>query len=312
MAEITAKAVSELRAKTGCGLMDCKKALIDANGDFEEAIKLLRERGLAVAAKKADRITADGVVDILVSEDGKTAAMVEVNSETDFVAKNADFREFVRGVLRTILANKPADVPALLNCKYDGGELTVEQVLKDKIFTIKENLSIRRFVIVKGPMATYVHGGGETGVIVNFEASDEVAAKPEFAEMAKNVALQVASMNCQYTYRDEVPQSVLDEEKEILITQIKNDPKNANKPAEIIEKMVSGRLNKFFENTVLVDQVYVKDDSMTVGKYIESVAKDIGPVKLVSFYRFDKGEGIQKREDNFAEEIANLVSGNKG
>jgi len=308
MAEITAKAVSELRAKTGCGMMDCKKALTEANGDFDEAIKILRERGLAVAAKKADRIAAEGIVDILTSEDGKTAAMVEVNSETDFVAKNADFREFVRGVLKTILANEPADMPALMASKFAGGDMTVEQALTDKIFTIRENLNIRRFVIVKGALSTYIHGGGVTGVIVKFDAGDDVASKPEFAEMAKNVALQVAAMNCQYTYRGEVPQSVLDEEKEILITQIKNDPKNSKKPQEIIEKMVTGRLEKFYETNCLADQPYVKDDSMTVEKYVESVAKDIGPVKLVAFYRYDKGEGLQKREDNFAEEIANMVN----
>lgn len=308
MAEITAKAVSELRAKTGCGMMDCKKALTEANGNFDEAIKILRERGLAVAAKKADRIAAEGIVDILTSEDGKTAAMVEVNSETDFVAKNADFREFVRGVLKTILANEPADIPALMACKFNGGEMTVEQALTDKIFTIRENLSIRRFLIVKGAMSTYIHGGGVTGVIVKFDADDVVASKPEFAEMAKNVALQVAAMNCQYTHRSEVPQSVIDEEKEILITQIKNDPKNSKKPPEIIEKMVSGRLEKFYETACLADQAYVKDDSMTVEKYVESVAKNIGPVKLVAFYRYDKGEGLQKREDNFAEEIANMVN----
>jgi elongation factor Ts len=308
MAEITAKAVSELRAKTGCGMMDCKKALSEANGNFDEAIKILRERGLAVAAKKADRIAAEGIVDILTSEDGKTATMVEVNSETDFVAKNADFREFVRGVLKTILANEPADMPALMACKFDGGDMTVEQALTDKIFTIRENLSIRRFLIVKGALSTYIHGGGVTGVIVKFDADDEVAAKPEFAEMAKNVALQVAAMNCQYTYRSEVPQSVLDEEKEILITQIKNDPKNSKKPPEIIEKMVTGRIEKFYETNCLADQAYVKDDSMTVEKYVESVAKNIGPVKLIAFYRYDKGEGLQKREDNFAEEIANMVN----
>jgi elongation factor Ts len=191
-------------------------------------------------------------------------------------------------------------------CKFDGGDMTVEQALTDKIFTIRENLSIRRFLIVKGALSTYIHGGGVTGVIVKFDADDEVAAKPEFAEMAKNVALQVAAMNCQYTYRSEVPQSVLDEEKEILITQIKNDPKNSKKPPEIIEKMVTGRIEKFYETNCLADQAYVKDDSMTVEKYVESVAKNIGPVKLIAFYRYDKGEGLQKREDNFAEEIAKI------
>jgi translation elongation factor Ts len=307
MADITAKAVADLRAKTGCGMMDCKKALTEAKGDFDEAIKLLRERGLSVAAKKADRIAAEGIVDILTSADGKTAAMVEVNSETDFVAKNADFRAFVRGVLETIIDAEPADMAALMACKFKGGEMTVEQALKDKIFTISENLSIRRFLVVNGAFSTYIHGGGVTGVIVKFDADDSVASKPEFAEMAKNVALQVAAMNCQYVDRTVVPQSVLDEEKEILVNQIKNDPSNAKKPAAIIEKMVSGRIGKFYETNCLADQLYVKDDSMTIEKYIESVAKVIGPVKLSAFYRYDKGEGLQKREDNFAEEIANMV-----
>ena len=307
MAEITAKAVADLRAKTGCGMMDCKKALTEAKGDFDEAIKLLRERGLSVAAKKADRIAAEGLVDILTSGDGKTAAMVEVNSETDFVARNADFRAFVRGVLETILANEPTDLASLMACKLSGSEMTVDQALKDKIFTISENLSIRRFIIVKGAISTYIHGGGETGVIVKFDADDGVAAKPEFAEMAKNVALQVAAMNCQYVDRAAVPQSVLDEEKEILVNQIKNDSANSKKPAAIIEKMVSGRIGKFYETNCLADQIYVKDDSMTVEKYVESVSKVIGPVKLAAFYRYDKGEGLQKREDNFAEEIANMV-----
>ena len=308
MAEITAKAVAELRAKTGCGMMDCKKALKESDGNFDEAIKYLRERGLAVAAKKADRIAAEGIVDILRSEDGRTAAMIEVNSETDFVAKNATFQEFVKGLLRTILANRPADVAALMAGKFDGKDETVEAALKEKIFTIGENISIRRFLVVEGSMSTYIHGHGTTGVIVKFIADEKAESNPGYAEMAKNVALQVAAMNCQYVDRDAVPASVLAEETEIIKVQIKNDPKSANKPEAIIEKMATGRLGKFYEATCLADQLYVKDDSMTVAKYIETCAKQFGgSIKLDSFYRYEKGEGLQKREDNFAEEIASLV-----
>ena len=189
MAVITAKAVAELRAKTGCGMMECKKALTEAEGNFDEAIKLLREKGLATAAKKADRIAAEGVVDIL--RDGKTAAMIEVNAETDFVAKNDSFVEFVKGLLRTILANRPADVEALKAMKFDGTEQTVADALVEKIATIKENISIRRFLVAEGYMNTYIHGHGTTGVIVVFDTDDATAALPAFAEMSKNVALQV-------------------------------------------------------------------------------------------------------------------------
>jgi len=308
MAQITAKAVADLRAKTGCGMMDCKKALVETDGNFDEAIKYLRERGLAVAAKKADRIAAEGVVDIMLSDDNQTAAMIEVNSETDFVAKNASFGEFVKGLLRTILAVRPADVDALMAEKFDGGDLTVEAALKEKVFTIGENISIRRFLIVDGTMSTYIHGKGTTGVIVKFVADDAAKANEGFAEMAKNVALQVAAMNCLYVNRDAVPESVIAEEKEILMNQIKEDPKNASKPAAIIEKMVVGKIGKYYETYCLADQLYVKDDSMTVAKYIESCAKEFGGnITLDSYYRYEKGEGLQKREENFAEEIAKMV-----
>ena len=304
----TAKDVSDLRAQTGIGMMECKKALAEADGDKEAAIKILREKGLAVAAKKADRIAAEGIVDIMLSEDNKTAAMIEVNVETDFVAKNESFQEFVRGLLRTILCTRPADVDALKAAKFDGGEMTVEEALKEKIFTIGENMSIRRFMITEGVLSTYIHGKGVTGVIVKFDADETAASNPGFAEMAKNVALQVAAMNCLYTNKAEVPESVLDEEKEILMNQIKNDPKNASKPAQIIEKMVTGRIGKFYETNCLEDQAYVKDDAMSVGKYIDTCAKEFGgSIKLNKFFRYEKGEGLQKREDNFAEEIANMV-----
>lgn len=306
MAAITAKAVAELRAKTNCGMMECKKALTEAEGNFDEAIKILREKGLATAAKKADRIAAEGVVDIL--REGKTAAMIEVNAETDFVAKNDTFVEFVKGLLRTIIANRPADVEALKALPFDGTSETVADALVAKIAVIKENISIRRFVIVDGQLNSYIHGHGTTGVIVKFDTDDATAATPEFAEMSKNVALQVAAMNCEFVNRNAVPAARLAEEKEIIATQIKNDPKNASKPDAIIEKMAVGKLGKFFEQVCLADQAYVKDDSMSVAKYVESVAKELGAkITLVDFCRYEKGEGLQKREDNFADEIASLV-----
>jgi elongation factor Ts len=306
MAAITAKAVAELRAKTNCGMMECKKALTEAEGNFDEAIKILREKGLATAAKKADRIAAEGVVDIL--REGKTAAMIEVNAETDFVAKNDTFVEFVKGLLRTIITNRPADVEALKALPFDGTSETVADALVAKIAVIKENISIRRFVIVDGQLNSYIHGHGTTGVIVKFDTDDATAATPEFAEMSKNVALQVAAMNCEFVNRDAVPAARLAEEKEIIATQIKNDPKNASKPDAIIEKMAVGKLGKFFEQVCLADQAYVKDDSMSVAKYVESVAKELGAkITLVDFCRYEKGEGLQKREDNFADEIASLV-----
>lgn len=306
MAAITAKAVAELRAKTNCGMMECKKALTEAEGNFDEAIKILREKGLATAAKKADRIAAEGVVDIL--REGKTAAMIEVNAETDFVAKNDTFVEFVKGLLRTIIANRPADVEALKALPFDGTSETVADALVAKIAVIKENISIRRFVIVDGQLNSYIHGHGTTGVIVKFDTDDATAATPEFAEMSKNVALQVAAMNCEFVNRDAVPAARLAEEKEIIATQIKNDPKNASKSDAIIEKMAVGKLGKFFEQVCLADQAYVKDDSMSVAKYVESVAKELGAkITLVDFCRYEKGEGLQKREDNFADEIASLV-----
>ena len=308
MAEISAKLVMDLRKKTGAGMMECKKALVAANGDFDEAIKVLREKGLSVAAKKADRIAAEGVVDVLTA-DGVTA-MVEVNAETDFVAKNATFREFVQGILRTIVANKPADTDALLALPFDGGEMTVEATLKDKIFTIGENMSIRRFVIVEGLTGTYVHGGGSSACVTKFEADEAVAANPAFAEYAKNICMQIVAMNPTYVCRCCVPESVLANEKEIAMTQLNNDPKNASKPDAIKEKMIEGRLNKFYESACLKDQGYVKDDKMTVEQYTEATGKELGgKIAISSFVKYERGEGIEKREDDFAGEIEKLVKG---
>ena len=306
MAAITAKMVSDLRAKTGVGMMECKKALNEANGDFDEAVKILREKGLSVAAKKAGRVAAEGVVDIMV--EGNTAVMIEVNSETDFVAKNETFKEFVRGLEKTLLATRPATVEAFLAEKFDDN-FTVEAKLKDMIFTIGENMNIRRFVIVDGVVSTYIHGNGGTGVIVKFNADDAAANNAGFAEFAKNIALQIAAGNPPaYVSRDQVPASAVEEEKAILIAQIKNDEKNAKKPEAIIEKMVTGKIGKFYERVCLVEQAYVKDDDMKVGEYVAKCAKDFGgEIAIDSFYLYEKGEGLEKREDNFGDEIAELL-----
>lgn len=303
---ISAQMVGDLKKKTGAGLMDCKKALVEAEGDVEAAIKLLRERGVAVAAKKADRIAAEGLVAIM--KQGNKTAMVEVNSETDFVAKNATFVEFVNGVLRTILANAPADIAALNACKFDGTEYTVEATVKDKIFTIGENISIRRFVVVDGVTSTYVHGNGVTGVIVKFEADDACVNNEGFAEFAKNIALQLGAYPTQYLDPASVPASVIAEETAIIKEQIKNDPKNASKPDAIIEKMATGKLGKFYEANCLTEQAYVKDDSMKVSAYVSKTAKEFGgSIKVVGFERYERGEGIEKKVDNLDEEVAKML-----
>ena len=310
MANITAKDVATLRAKTGIGMMECKKALVEADGDVEEAIKILRKRGeLKAEAKTATRIAADGIVDIM--KEGDVTAMIEVNSETDFVAKNASFQEFVKNLLKTIIANKPADVEALMASNYIDGTTTVDAKLKEMIFVIGEKISIRRFVVVNGLSSTYIHGTGSIGVIVSFDADEAVAAKDEFVAFAKNIALQVGAYPTPYLNKESVPASVLEEEKNILMAQIANDPANAKKPAQIIEKMVSGRINKFYDNNCLLDMSYVKDDEIKVGKYVENTAKELGgSITVTGFYRFEKGEGIQKREENFAYEIAKLTGNN--
>lgn len=309
---ITAKQVSDLRAKTGCGMMECKKALTEAGGDFDEAVKILREKGLSVAAKKAGRIAAEGVVDIMFNDDHTAAAMIEVNAETDFVAKNETFKEFVRGILKVILAHKPSTVEELNALPYNDDFATVEAKVKDMVFTIGENMNIRRFVYVEGVLTSYIHGNGTTGVIVKFNADDTAKNNVGFADFAKNVALQIAAGNPpSYVCKSEVPASAVEEEKEILIAQIKNDEKNANKPDAIIEKMVVGKLGKFYERVCLVEQAYVKDDKLTVGQYVENAAKEFGgSISIDSFYLYERGEGLEKKEDNFAEEIAQMVSGN--
>lgn len=306
MAEFSAKDVAELRKQTGCGMMDCKNALKEANGDFEAAVKVLREKGMAATAKKANRIAAEGLVDIMT--EGNTTAIVEVNSETDFVAKNAVFQQFVKEILKTIIASKPADIDALMECKMANGEGLVKDALAENTYKIGEKLSIRRFTVVKGTVSTYIHGLGMTGVVISFDT--DVADKPGFAEFAKNIALQAAAMPVQYLNRESVPASVLDEEKEILIKQMQQDPKMANKPKPVLEKIVEGRLGKFYETNCLMDQLYVKDDSLTVAKYVAAAEKELGGhIKVTGYVRYDKGEGLQKREEDFAAEIEKMVKG---
>ena len=310
MAAITASMVNELRKITGCGMMECKKALSEANGDMDEAVKVLREKGLAVAAKKADRIAAEGVVDILVADDKKSAAMIEVNAETDFVAKNAVFLEFVRNLLKTILANRPQNVEELLTMQYVDTDMNVEAKLKDMIFTIGENMNIRRFIIVDGIVGTYIHGKGSTGVIVTFDTDDNTLANPSFAEFSKNIALQVAGAPSPVLYlnRESVPEKDLEEEKAIIMAQLANDPKNASKPENILEKMVVGKLGKFYEKNCLLEQEYVKEDKMSVAQYVANSAKEMGgSITVTGYYMFEKGEGLQKKEEDFGAEIAKMI-----
>lgn len=300
----TAKDVAALREKTGCGMMDCKKALTESNGDMEKAIDFLREKGLAAAVKKAGRIAAEGVAFAVTSDCGKVAVVVEVNAETDFVAKNAEFQAFVKTCADTIIYENPADVETLLQCKAHGSEQTVDALLKEKILTIGENIKVRRFARYEGPVTSYVHGGGRIGVIVKFDTTEEIAATEGFKTYAHNIAMQIAALNPEFLDEASVPAERKEKEKAILTQQIVDE----GKPQNIAEKIVAGRLQKFFKELCLVDQQYVQDSKLTVSQYTENVAKELGgEIKIAAYTRFEKGEGLEKREDNFAEEIANLV-----
>ena len=307
MANISAKDVAELRKQTGIGMMECKKALVEAEGNFEAAIKLLREKGeLKAASKIANRIAADGVVDIM--KDGDLTAMIEVNSETDFVAKNESFKEFVKNLLKTILATKPANVEELMAAQYVEGGITVDEKVKEEIFKIGEKLSIRRFALIEGLTATYIHGAGSIGVVVKFDT--DCGDKDGFAEFAKNIALQIGAYPTPYLTRNDVPASVIESEKDIIKVQLANDPKMANKPEKVLDGIITGKLGKFYEANCLVDMAYVKEDDMTVGQYVAKTAKELGGnITIASFARFEKGEGIQKKEEDFAAEIEKLASG---
>jgi len=300
----TAKDVAALREKTGCGMMDCKKALTESNGDMEAAIDFLREKGLAAATKKAGRIAAEGIATATLNAQGDVAVAIEVNAETDFVAKNADFQQFVELCAETVSQQNPADVEALLACKAAGTEQTIDALLKEKILTIGENMKVRRFARFEGAVAAYVHAAGRIGVIVKFDAAPEIAQTEEFKEYAKNIAMQVAASNPQYVNQASVPAEVVEHEKKILTEQVIND----GKPAAIAEKIVAGRIGKFFKEICLVDQAYVKDMDLSVSAYTEKTGKELGgKIAILDFARFEKGEGLEKRTDNFADEVAGMI-----
>ena len=265
----TAADVKNLREKTGCGMMDCKKALTETNGDFDKAMDFLREKGLATAEKKAGRIAAEGMVDILV--DGNVGAMVEVNSETDFVAKNDEFQELVKNIATQVIATNPADVDALLASEFAGSGATIKDMLTEKIAKIGENMNLRRFARFDGNVVGYIHMGGRIGVMVNVECAD---FNDEAKEAARDVAMHIAAMNPAYLDEASVPAADLEREKHFILAQMKEDPKNANKPENILEKMLTGKINKFFEQNCVTKQAFVKDDSVSVEKFL--AAKEIG------------------------------------
>lgn len=306
MAEVTAKMVKDLREMTGAGMMDCKKALAETDGDMDKAVEFLREKGLAAAAKKAGRIAAEGVVKTLVVDD-KNAVVVEVNSETDFVAKNAEFNAYVDEVAKQALASDAASVEEFLaeNWAADPSK-TVEQQLSSMVARIGEKLSIRRFekILNADCVVSYVHGEGKIGVLVEAGAS---VVNDEVKEALKNIAMQIAALNPKYVSTDEVSEEYKAHEMEILKAQIANDPKFAGKPDKVIEGAVSGRLNKELKEVCLLEQVYVKaeDGKQTVGQYVAQVAKATGSnLSIKRFVRLEKGEGMEKKEENFAEEVA--------
>lgn len=309
---VTASMVKELREMTGAGMMDCKKALSETNGDMDAAVEYLRKNGQAKAEKKAGRIAAEGIVMAEVRDD-KTAAIVEVNSETDFVAKNAEFQGFVKDVVAQAIASDAKDMDAFMaeSWNADAGK-TVKDALTEKISVIGENLNIRRFdkIVSDGCVVSYIHGGGRIGVLVE---ADTDTVNDEVKTCLKNVAMQVAAMSPKYVSREEVPQDYIEHEKEILLAQAKkeNEESKKPKPDNIIEKMIEGRLNKELKEICLLDQVYVQDSDLTVAKYVEKVAKETGAkLALKKFIRFETGEGLEKKNEDFAAEVAAQMAGN--
>ena len=301
----TAADVKTLREMTGVGMMDCKKALAASDGDMDKAVEFLREKGLAASAKKAGRIAAEGMAYAAVI-DG-VGVVVEVNAETDFVGKNEKFVDFVKGVAATVAANKPATLEELLECKYLGTELTVTQQTQEMVLVIGENIKVRRFAFfTEGFTVPYIHAGGKIGVLVNLTVEGGIDA----TAIGKDVAMQIAALNPRFWDKSSVTQDVLDEEKKIMMVQMANDPKMANKPDAVKEKIAAGKLNKFYSENCLLQQEFVRGDIFTgtVEDYIADAAKKLGgKVTFVNAVRFEKGEGIEKKQENFAEEIAKMV-----
>ena len=294
----TAQDVKTLREMTVCGMMDCKKALTETNGDMDKAVEFLREKGLATAAKKAGRIASEGIVKAYLTDDKKIGVLVEVNSETDFVAKNDEFQNFVTNIAKIVAEKNPADVDALKALPYDG-EANVGDTLTALIAKIGENMNIRRFARIEGNVCSYTHGEGRIGVLVEAEGS---LADADAYEAARDAAMQIAAINPLYLTKEVVPAEDIEKEKHIIIAQIKEDPKNASKPDAIIEKMVGGKINKFYEQNCLLQQEFVKNGDFKVEAYLATKG-----VKLVNFVRFEKGEGLEKKEENFADEVASMI-----
>ena len=303
---ITAKDVQKLREMTGVGMMDCKKALTAAEGDMDKAIEWLREKGLAAQTKKAGKIAAEGVSYAIVADNG-VGVVIEVNSQTDFVAKNEVFQNFVKDLANLVATENPADVEALKACTYPGTDRTVADVTADKVLAIGENIQIRRFVrYAEGVNVPYIHMGGKVGVLVNLAVEGIEADK--VTELGKDVAMQICAMNPTFLDKSDVDQATLDKEKEILLVQAKEDPKNANKPENIIEKMVLGRIGKYYEENCLLQQAFVKENKISVEKHVAEVAKQLGgKITVKAFTRFATGEGIEKKEDDFAAEVASMI-----
>ncbi|MDE7010590.1 MAG: translation elongation factor Ts [Oscillospiraceae bacterium] len=302
----TAADVKNLRERTGVGMMDCKKALAASDGDMDKAIEYLREKGLAASVKKGDRIAAEGMAYAAVI-DGM-GVVVEVNAETDFVGKNEKFVDFVKGVAATVAANKPADLDALMECKYNGTDLSVLQQQQEMVLVIGENIKVRRFAFfTDGVSVPYVHAGGKIAVLVNLEVSGNI----DVTAIGRDVAMQITSMNPRFWDKAQVTDDVLAEERKIMLAQMDNDPKMASKPAQVKEKIVAGKLNKFYAENCLLQQEFVRSDVFegSVGGYVASAAKELGgTVAFKDAVRFEKGEGIEKKQENFAEEIASMIN----
>ncbi len=300
----SASDVKMLREKTGCGMMDCKKALAASGGDMEKAIDFLREKGLAAAAKKSGRIAAEGLAVAYTNESKDVGVAIEVNAETDFVSKNKEFRDFVKQCVDTIMEKNPQSVEELLSMTASGSQQSVEEILREKILTIGENIKIRRFVRYEGVLSTYIHSDGKIGVMVKFDVEDKSKLNARFEEFGKDIAMQIAAANPTYLNRNSVPQEVVEHERKILKEQIVND----GKPENIAEKIVMGRMNKFYKEVCLMDQIFVKNNDLDISKYVEGISKELGTkISIDSFVRYERGEGLEKKSDNFAQEVADMV-----
>lgn len=303
MASFSTKDIKSLRQKTGVGILDCKDALEKANGDIDKAIDILREKGIAKAAKKADRVAAEGIV--LAKIEGEKGVLLEINSETDFVAKNEKFQNLANEIAETILENSPNNLDELGSCKIKDKNLTVTEAIQEGVLVLGENIKVRRFALMNGVLSSYIHANGNIGVMVKFET--DLAQKDGFSEYARNVAMHIAAAYSKYLDSNSVPSDVLEKEKQILEKQMAD----SNKPANIVQKIVEGKLNKFYEEFCLLNQKYVKNDELTILKYSNETAKELnGSIKIVDFIRMEKGEGVQqKNSTDFASEVASMIKG---